>query len=36
MNLSNGETREHKDNGIIRDDLEGVREHLAALEPLES
>ncbi len=36
MNLSDGETREHKDNGIVRDDLEHVREHLVVLEPLES
>lgn len=36
MNLSDGETRKNKDNGIIKDDLEGVREHLVVLEPLES
>ena len=36
MNLSDRETREHKDNGIVRDDLERVNEHLAVLDPLES
>ena len=36
MKLSDDETREYKENEVVKDDLERVSEHLAVLEPLPS